>query len=164
MKNKINKKQKAFVDQLFKNGFNQTEAYCVVYNIENRDYGRIGGSRMLTKDNVKAYYEHLYKEYRKSLDIDKQKMLDSLMDDINLYDEVKVLGRKENLSKNEQERLVRLKGIVSASDANKARDMINKLIGSYEPEKQEIEHTGMVFNYITPTEEKEEDKNNDNKL
>lgn len=158
---KINKKQKAFVDELFKNGFNQTKAYRSVYDIKNDHYANVASSRLMANDGIKAYYEHLYEEYRKTLDIDKQKMLDSLMDDINLYNEVKVLGRKENLSKSEQERLVRLKGIVSASDANKARDMINKLIGSYEPEKQEIEHTGMVFNYITP---EKEDEDNDDKL
>lgn len=158
--NKINKKQKAFVDQLFINGFNQTEAYCKIYGIENRDYGSVGASRMIRKANVKGYYEHKYKDYRKGLDIDKQKMLDSLMDDINLYNEVKALGRIETPTKAEIERLVRLKGIVSATDANKARDMINKLIGSYEAEKQEIEHTGMVFNYITPKEKDEEDNDN----
>ena len=158
---KINKKQKAFVDEMFKNGFNQSKAYRSVYNITNDHYANVASSRLMANDGIRAYYDYKYEEYRKSLDIDKQKMLDNLMDDINLYNEVKVLGRKENLSKNEQERLVRLKGIVSASDANKARDMINKLIGSYEPEKQEIEHTGMVFNYIKP---EEKDKEDDDKL
>lgn len=143
MENKLNKKQKAFVDELFKNGFNQTNAYVKIYGINNKDYAAKSASRLMSKVEVKAYYEHLYKEYRKSLDIDKQKMLDMLMDEINLFNEMKVLAQQEELTYEEEMRFSRLSTLLKASDINKVRDMINKLIGAYEPEKTEVQHKGL---------------------
>lgn len=136
--NKLNMKQKAFVDELFKNGFNQTEAYITVYqSITNRDYAKTAASRMMTKDNVKNYYEHKYAEYRNGLDIDKQKMIDMLKDELNLFDEMKRIANKENPNPTEQSRLMRLSMLLKGSDASKTRDMINRLIGAYEPDKHE---------------------------
>lgn len=45
------------------------------------------------------------------------------------------------------------------NDYAKLRDMIIKMCGFYEPEKQQIEHKGITFNYITPIEDKK--KNDD---
>jgi hypothetical protein len=141
MKNKLNKKQKAFVDELFKNGFNQTNAYVSVYGVTNRNYAKIAASRMMTNDNVRFYYEHLYKQHREKLDIDKQKMLDILVDEMNLFAEMKALAQKDDLTYEEEMKLSRLSNLLKASDINKVRDMINKMIGTYEPEKQEVSVT-----------------------
>jgi hypothetical protein len=153
----LNDKHKLFVDTLFINNFDQGAAYRTVFGTDNVHYSHTSSSRLMGKSYVKDYYNHKIKEYRKSLDITKEKMIDKLMEELNLFDEIKALARKDVLTIDEINKLDRLGSILKASDANKSRDMINKLIGSYEPEKQEIEHTGMVFNYITPT--KKEDDN-----
>jgi hypothetical protein len=151
MKAKLNKKQKAFVDELFRNGFNQTKAYMKIYEINNKDYATNAGSRLMANDSVKQYYNHKYEEYRESLNIDKQKMIDMLMDEINLFAEMKYLASKEeDLTYEEEMRLSRLSNLLKGSDINKARDMINKMIGAYEPEKQEITHKGITINILKP--------------
>lgn len=158
---KLNKKQKAFVDQLFLNGFNQTQAYVDIYQINNRDYAANAAARLIGKEWVKKYYEHKYTEYRKALDIDKQKMLDQLMEEINLFAEMKILANKEKLSATEESRLLRLSMLLKGSDINKARDMINRLQGNYEADKQEITHKMEQPLFYDPNDEPKEDEQDD---
>jgi len=158
---KLDDKRKAFVDELFKNGFNQAKAYQKIYNINNPNYAKSAGSRLMTYENVRKYYDHKFKEYRKKLDIDKQKMLDMLMDEINLFDEMKYLAKKDDITEEEIARLNRLAMLLKGSDINKSRDMINKMIGAYEAEKQEVKHTGLEGFKVTiqlPKKEDEDDK------
>ena len=111
------------------------------------------------------------KEYRKSLDIDKQKMLDMLMDELNLFNEMKILANKDKLTASEEGRFVRLTMLLKGSDAARTRDMINRLQGNYEADKQEITHK-MEQPLFLPLEEEnkkelplqddeEEDENNE---
>lgn len=153
---KLNKKQKAFVDRLFLNGFNQTQAYADIYNITNRDYAANAAARLMGKAWVKSYYEHKYAEYRKSLNIDKQKMIDMLMDELNLFSEMKALANKEKPTAAEESRLMRLSMLLKGSDAARTRDMINKLIGAYEPDRSEITHK-MEQPLFSPLDEEEDD-------
>jgi len=155
-RNKINDKQKIFVDLQFDKGLSQTEAYVQSYGITNRIYANNGSCRLMTNPIVKAYYNHKYAEYRKGLDIDKQKMIDMLMDELNLFNEMKVLANKETLTAKEESRFIRLTMLLKASDANKTRDMINKLIGAYSPEKHDVTHNIWNVGFATPTEEKED--------
>ena len=161
-KNCLNIKHKNFVDRLFVNGFNQTEAYKVVYEIENIEYAGKAGARLMKNDGIKQYFQHKWREYREKLDINKDKMLDMLADELNLFQEMKNLATKSSLTKEEENKFRRLTILIKASDANKARDMINKLQGNYEPEQQIITHN--VFNLsfddvddINETEEENED-------
>jgi len=154
---KLNEKQKKFVDEIFKNGFNNGRAYQLVYGIENPNYADASASRLLNNnENVKNYYDFCLKKHREKLNIDKQKMLDMLVDELNLFNEMKILANKEKLTSTESERFNRLSILLKASDANKTRDMVNKLIGAYEPEKQEVTHKWKVgFGYENSEEEEE---------
>jgi hypothetical protein len=69
-------------------------------------------------------------------------MIDMLKDELNLFDEMKRLANKDSLTEIEQSRFNRLSSLLKASDANKTRDMINKLIGSYSAEKVDITSMG----------------------
>lgn len=157
--NKLNNKQKAFVDELFKNGFNQTEAYITVYqSVTNRNYAKTAASRMMTNANVKGYYDNKYAEYRKGLDINKEKMIDMLKDELNLFDEMKRLANKESLTPTEEGRLYRLSMLLKGSDAAKTRDMINKLIGAYAPDKSEVTHKGINIQIVNPNPKDDKSK------
>jgi phage terminase small subunit len=160
VRDKINDKQKIFVDLQFTRGLSQTEAYVQAYGITNRIYANNGSCRLMKNPIVKAYYDHKHEEYRKTLNIDKDKMLDMLMDELNLFNEMKVLANKDTLTEIEQSRFSRLASLLKASDANKTRDMINKLIGSYEAEKHDVTHNVWNVGFATPLqkEEKEEDE------
>lgn len=154
----INDKQKIFVDLMMDKGFSQTEAYAQAFGITNRKYANNGSCRLMKNPIVKAYYDHKYAEYRKTLDIDKNKMIDMLMDELNLFNEMKVLANKEKLTATEESRFLRLTMLLKASDANKTRDMINKLIGSYSPEKQEITHNVWNVGFATNEPEIEDEE------
>lgn len=155
---KINDKQKMVVDLMFDKGLSQTQAYVEAYGVTNRIYANNGACRLMKNPIVKAYYDHKYEQYRKTLDIDKQKMIDMLMDELNLFNEMKILANKETLTIQEQGRFDRLTTLLKASDANKTRDMINKLIGSYEPDKHELTHNVWNVGFATNIPKIEEDE------
>jgi hypothetical protein len=161
VRNKINDKQKIFVDLQFDKGLSQTEAYVQSYGITNRIYANNGSCRLMKNPIVKAYYDHKYEQYRKTLNIDKDKMIDMLMSELNLFNEMKTLANKDTLTDTEQSRFNRLASLLKASDANKTRDMINKLIGSYEPDKHEVTHNVWNVGFATnePEIEDEEETN-----
>lgn len=157
MEKKIIKKHRLVVDRLFLNGFNQTKAYKEVYMITNDNYAKVGASRLMDRPEVKAYFNHRMEEYRATLDIDKDKMLDRLMELDNLFIEMTLLANKETLTNDEEARLTRLSTILKGADANKARDMINKLQGNYAADKQEITFREQpLFGSDDKTEDNEE--------
>ena len=157
---KLSNKHKLFVDKLFLNGFNQADAYKEVYGVNKDQYAAMAASRLMRKDEVKDYYDHRMKEYRKSLDIDKQKMLDMLMDELNLFNEMKALANKEKLTASEEGRFVRLTMLLKGSDAARTRDMINRLQGNYEADRQEITHK-MEQPLFGPEKEQENEEEED---
>lgn len=152
-RNKLTKKYKAFVDTLFTNGFNQADAYCKVFDITNRNYAKVAASRLMQRKEVAEYYDHKYKEYRETLDFDKQKLQDTLMSIVNDHIEIKRLAKIDDPDEDELLKLMRLKSVQSTNDTIKVIDMLNKMAGYYEAEKQEITHKGITINYKKPNEE-----------
>lgn len=150
----LRREHKEFVDRLFINGFNRLDAYTAVYPNANPKHAEKSAHRLLERSDVKAYYNHCYKEHRKHLDIDKEKMLDMLMEELALYEELKLLANKEKLTQTEESRYYRLSNVLKASDANKTRDMINKIIGSYAAEKTEVTHKMEQPLFMDPEEQK----------
>ena len=51
------------------------------------------------------------------------------------------LSLKDSLTTREEEKLGRISELVKGSDIMKARDMICRIIGAYEPEKVEVSNT-----------------------
>lgn len=162
---KLSERRKKFVDRLFFNNFNQSEAYTYAYEIENNDneYPKKAGSRLMTFDDVKGYYNHKLALYRKKLDIDKNKMIDKLMTINNLYDEMLFIANKDEITEEEEDRLFRLTQLLKGSDAAKAKDMIIRMIGAYEPDKLDVTQQiyTIDFNDFEADNEEEDDEGQD---
>lgn len=151
MRDNMKHKWKRFADEYLLD-MNASRAYVAAgYSSKTPDKNAY---KMLDNEEIKEYIKAKQTEYRKSLDIDKQKMLDMLMSEINLFNEIKALAQKDDLTEEEEFKFARLTTLLKASDINKARDMINKLIGAYEAEKQEITHKGITINVIKPDDNK----------
>lgn len=156
MEKKLTLKQKLFVDELFLNNQNQTEAYVRSYGVTNRKYADMAASRLMTNDNVKLYFEHKMAEFREKLDITKEKMIDRMMQLDNVYQQMVALAGRDDLSVKEQEKLERLQKVVKGSDVAKNRDMLNKLAWGYSAEKSEITHKGEIPLFPDLTKKNEE--------
>jgi len=155
MSKKISEKHKLVVDRMFINGFRKAEAYEHIYKSGNIKQARGSVWRMMQKEEVKEYYDNKYKEFEEALDIDKTKMLDGLIRQINLYDDLIDLAFKDNLTKVEEKKFNRLTDMFKLSDINKARDMINKIIGAYAPEKVEVDNKVWTVGFAEAIEVKQ---------
>ncbi len=112
---------------------NATQAYLQAY--PNCKYGsaKTLGPRLLENIDIIERITHIKEEFAVSVQQTKERTVEAL---IMSAEEAKQAGQ--------------------FSAYAKMRDMIIKMCGFYEPEKQEIKHSGFVFNYIKPgtTEEK----------
>ena len=134
----MNDKQRMFVDEMFLNGFNRKKAYALIYPDCKEANIPSGVCQILRKPLVKEYYEKKYKEFRESLSIDKYQIIDGLRKQIELFDDMTELSLKDSLTQKEEEKLGRISELIKGSDIMKARDMICRIIGAYEPEKIEV--------------------------
>ena len=137
----INDRQRMFVDELFLNGFNRVKAYSTVYPDCKGKSVAPAICQIMKKPHVKEYYNDKYKEFREILSIDKYQILDGLRRQIELFDNMTELSLKDSLTTREEEKLGRISELVKGSDIMKARDMICRIIGAYEPEKVEVSNT-----------------------
>ncbi len=138
MKAELNEAQKMAIDELFVNGFNRQKAYMRAYPDCIPKYARSGMQQILSKDYVQDYYDVKYKQYQKIVGIDARQMVDSLKTQIEQYEDMLDLAIKPNLTAKEVELLERMKDVIKGADIMRAKDMICKIIGAYEPEKIEI--------------------------
>jgi len=134
----LNDKQRACIDRYFVNGFDRAEAYGFAYPDSNPETRNQSMYIMLNRDSVKEYHERKYEEFKSMISMDKHIMIDNLMRISNRYDDMVSLAGKDKLTALEEERLERLSGVLKGSDAMKAKDMICRIIGAYEPEKIEV--------------------------
>ena len=137
-KKEINANQAAAIDELFANGFNRTKAYLVAFPNCKPKYARASMQQLLAKPYIQDYYDVKYKEYQKILGVGKRQMVDSLKTQIEQYEDMLDLAMKPKLTAAETEQLERMKEVIKGSDIMKAKDMICKIIGAYEPEKIEV--------------------------
>lgn len=137
-KKEINANQAAAIDELFANGFNRTKAYLVAFPNCKPKYARASMQQLLAKPYIQDYYDVKYKEYQKILGVGKRQMVDSLKTQIEQYEDMLDLAMKPQLTASETEQLERMKEVIKGSDIMKAKDMICKIIGAYEPEKIEV--------------------------
>lgn len=138
MSREINDAQRKCIDRLFVNGFNRQEAYGYAYPDSNPDLRGQSMYILLKRDSVKEYYDRKYEEFIALTDIDKHVMVDNLITMMRRYDDMLALASKDKLTSLEEEKLERLSSILKGSDVMKAKDMICKIIGAYEPEKIEV--------------------------
>ena len=64
----MNKKQSAFVNELFLCGFNATEAYQNIYQTKSRDTARANAAKLLAKSNIKEAVAQRVEEHTMSAD------------------------------------------------------------------------------------------------
>lgn len=103
------------------------------------------------------YVVHLLKE--------ENKKLDNIMD-------AKIIFNRERILQELEDILIKTKDQESYGTALKALDQLARVTGAYAPEKSEIEHTGIVINYIKPldtlkeitqeSEDQEQDQDEEN--
>ena len=147
----LNEDNKRVIDELFLNGFNRKKAYALVYP-ENKAPAQ-GMGQMMARQNVKDYYASKHKEWRESLSMDKYEVIDGLRRQIELHNDMVELALKDSLTTREEEKLARLNELVKGSDIMKAKDMICRIIGAYEPDKIEVvERTYKVGFDLDPDE------------
>ena len=132
-------KQRMFVDEMFLNGFDRKKAYSLIFPDCKPANVPSGVCQILRKPLVKDYYNEKYKEFRELLSIDKFQIIDGLRKQIELYNDMVELSSKDSLTQKEEDKLGRLNELVKGSDIMKARDMICKIIGAYEPEVIKVE-------------------------
>jgi phage terminase small subunit len=73
---KLNKKQEAFLDELFVNGFNQMKAYQSVYKGVSDETAKTNASRLLSNANVKREYERRQEQNRKRYEVTKEEIVE----------------------------------------------------------------------------------------
>ena len=99
---KLNKKELLFVDEYFKNSFNASKAYKLVYKSCKSDgTARTEASRMLTKPNIKQEIEKRQIELRKKSEIKREDILNDLriIKDVNICDYMKIVKMTRTISK-----------------------------------------------------------------
>ena len=135
---KINDKQKLVIDELFANGFNRKKAYLIGYPDTNEDFAQTNVQRLFTKDYIIDYYDEKYKQYQLMMGTDAFQMVENLKHQVEQYEDMLTLAIKPNPTAKDIELLERMKDVIKGSDIMKAKDMICKIIGAYEPTKIEV--------------------------
>jgi len=72
------------------------------------------------------------------VDMDKHIMVDNLVSISHKYDDMLALACKDRLTANDEIRLERMASVLKGADAMKAKDMLCRIIGAYEPDKIEV--------------------------
>ena len=125
----LNKKQHKFIDEYLID-LNATEA--AIRAGYSKKTARQQGSRLLTNDDISAEVKRRQKASSKNAKKTRDDIIEDLETVVNKY---LMAG---NLTTN----------------ALKAIDMLSKMQGWYEPDKQEIVHKGLSINYVKPDKDK----------
>ena len=106
-------KQKLFCEHYLSNGLNATQAYKSVYNVSDKAAGA-SGARLLENVSIREYISKQQEKTAKKLQIKKEDLIQDLI-------EIKEQNKKD-----------------APPFAIKAIEVINKMLGFNEPEKQDI--------------------------
>ncbi len=138
MSRELNEAQRKCIDRLFTNGFNRAEAYAHAYPNSKPNTRHQSMYILLQKDSVKEYHAQKYEEFKALTDVDKHMMVDNLMTMIHRYDDMVALASKDTLTSKQEDRLERLSSVLKGADVMRAKDMVCRIIGAYEPDKIEV--------------------------
>jgi phage terminase small subunit len=132
----LNEKHKQFADEYLINGFCGRKAYLSVYkSVKSEATADVNASKLLSNAKVKDYISQKQAVTSKKFDITREYITNEYL---QLIESAKVEG---------------LDGQGSLKDRTnwaKALAQLSKLLGLDAPEKQEIEHRGIVVNYVNP--------------
>jgi phage terminase small subunit len=141
-------KQEKFAQLVVSLG-NQSEAYRQAYHLSNKDADWIASkaSHLCNEDNIKARIKEIKEESKKAHGLDRDKIIRYHLNMIEAWEELWVLGKRNDLEKDEKQRFYLLKELVKGSDYRGSLSEISKLTGMYEPDKVEIKDTSHTSNW-----------------
>jgi hypothetical protein len=141
-------KQEKFAQLVVSLG-NQSEAYRQAYAVTNKDadWIRIKASQLCAEDNIRLTIDQLRAETKKAHGLDRDKIIRYHLNMIEAWEELWVLGKRNDLEKDEKQRFYLLKELVKGSDYRGSLAEISKLTGMYEPDKVEIKDTSHTSNW-----------------
>jgi len=97
------------------------------------------GPRLLENVEIQAELRKAREKSLNKLEITRENILQRAYTVPLLYAEMLELAQRDDLDEDEELRLIRLSNLIKGSDANKALEILNKMLGYNEPEK--IDHT-----------------------
>ena len=120
---------------------NQTEAYRQAYDTNSPDaeWLKSKASHLAAKDNVRATIEILKQQTSKQHGIDREFIINGLLEIISDVDYTFKLGKDKTLSKEDSKAFYRIMQQTKNTDKLRALETLAKMLGLNEPEK--IEHT-----------------------
>ena len=120
---------------------NQTEAYRQAYDVTNKDaeWIKVKASQIASKDNIRLTIENLKKETSKQHGIDREFIINGLLEIISDVDYTFKLGKDKTLSKEDSKAFYRIMQQTKNTDKLRALETLAKMLGLNEPEK--IDHT-----------------------
>lgn len=128
-----------FADEYLANGLNGTQAYLAVYkSVKNKKTAEAAASRLLSNDKVKKYIEGIQKESSEALKITREDILSRLNTRSKIVEQLHILATKEKLTPQEESQFARLTMVIKTSDANKADEVIARMLGFNEPDKLDV--------------------------
>ncbi len=139
---KLNIKHRQLIDELFINNFNQTKAYISIYNPVNPKYACNAAIKIMKRPEVKAYYDYRLQQYKETVAIDTDKLQDKQVQINNMFVEYLALTSTPKLTKEQQQQFDRYYQVFGRIDGLRNIDMLNKVLGSYAPEKTDITTNG----------------------
>ena len=167
----LNENGKIAIDALFSNGFDRPSAYGVAFPNSNPKARARSMYLLLRRPEAKKYYAEKFEEYKDLLSVDKFTLVASLIKQVEFFSEVMQMAENgcpipendndpETIAARDEwfARYGRMKDVISASDNNKAKEMIAKLIGAFEPEKIVIEEKTYNVGFDFDNDEIEEAK------
>jgi hypothetical protein len=150
-------RQQQFVNEYLID-FNATAAAKRCGYSEKTAYSQ--GQRLLKNVDIQREIEKAKKKTTQKLEITREDILKKAYNIPLIYSEMLELAKRDDLDADEELKLIRLSNIVKGSDFNKSLEILNRMLGYNEPEKQEINHKGLEgfkINIKLPNKDNEDD-------
>ena len=122
---------------------NQTEAYRQSHNVTNPDaeWLRINASKLAAQTNIKLTIDSLKEEVKSKHSIDRDYIINGLLEIISDVDYTFKLGKDSKLSKEDGKAFYRIMQQTKNTDKLRALESLAKMLGLNEPEKIDHNHT-----------------------
>jgi len=139
---KLTPKQEKFANLYVELG-NASEAYRQAYDVTttNIDTIKAKASKLLAMDYISTTVEILRKETSKQHGIDREFIINGLLEIISDVDYTFKLGKDKTLSKEDSKAFYRIMQQTKNTDKLRALETLAKMLGLNEPEKIEHNHT-----------------------
>ena len=119
---------------------NQTEAYRQAFNPSKKDaeWLRINASKLASQTNIALTIDNLKEEASKTHGIDREFIINGLLEIISDVDYTFKLGKDKTLSKEDSKAFYRIMQQTKNTDKLRALETLAKMLGLNEPDRLEI--------------------------